>query len=118
MSSTKPTPFCKEVGDWVCYSFKQNKDQVLEEIIGKGAQAPVYRGHHKVNNRIAAIKEFCLDNFDDASFRQVQVVLLYYYYCQQEAKLIKSLQHPFVITLIDSFVFQRYFYVVYECVLY
>ncbi|CBK21858.2 uncharacterized protein [Blastocystis hominis] len=91
MNNSKVAKPIKTVGEWV-----------FEEIIGKGAQATVYRGRNKSANKIAAIKEICLDQVDQAVLSTTEV------------DLIKSISHPFVIKLWDHFLFEKEYYIIYE----
>ena len=62
----------KEVGNWVG-TVQLKYSQVLEGVIGKGAQATVYRGRNTKDNRVAAIKEFHLGTVNDKTIKQIQV---------------------------------------------
>ena len=91
-----------------------HKGQCLEEVIGKGAQAVVYRGHDVKNGTEAAIKEISLDKVDENSLKQVQVNPIESSQTQAEIQLIMQLNHPFVIKLLDHFLQGSNYYICYE----
>ena len=43
-------------------------------MIGKGAQATVYKGRHKQKRNFVAIKEVSLSSFSENAIKQVKVV--------------------------------------------
>ncbi len=46
---------------------------MFEEVIGKGAQATVYKGRHKQKRNFVAIKEVSLSSFSENAIKQVKV---------------------------------------------
>ena len=76
MNSASSNSAKRRVGNWVPAGMTVY-EQTLEEVIGKGAQATVYRGRNIQNNCVGAIKEFRLNQFNEEQLKQVQVLLFF-----------------------------------------
>ena len=72
----------------------QFKDFDIVEIIGEGSFGRVYKGMKKDNGQVFALK--VMKKMDLLSKNQVK-------YALSEARIMKSLQHPYILDLVFSF---------------
>ncbi|KAL6764901.1 cyclin-dependent kinase-like 4-like protein [Haematococcus lacustris] len=80
------------------------EDYVKLEIVGSGSYGTVFRCRHKVTGEIVAVKQL---NDDDANdlIRKTAV---------REARILKQLQHPHVVRLLELFRSKTRLYMVFE----
>ena len=80
----------------------------IQELIGKGGMAVVYRGQHRtLSRRIVAIKMLSTELEKDPSFSERFF---------REAEVMDRLRHPNIVTLYDFIAEQNHFFIVMEYV--
>lgn len=84
-----------------------NNRYLLEEMLGKGGMAVVYRGRDRMLERDVAIKVLKADYVKDPAFRER---------FRQEAKAAANLAHPNIVTVHDFGYHQKRLYIVMEYV--
>ncbi|GFH14359.1 pancreatic alpha-amylase, partial [Haematococcus lacustris] len=80
------------------------EDYVKLEIVGSGSYGTVFRCRHKVTGEIVAVKQLKDDDANDL-IRKTAV---------REARILKQLQHPHVVRLLELFRSKTRLYMVFE----